>query len=242
MNRLYVSFLVIAVLVTGCATKPAVMWNVSNANPSQSYFSLRRPDGSITGVSGPDVHRFIEAKDRIARAAGFTGRIDTYLSEAPDPNAFSTTKDGVVIIGITLPMVNLIGSDNAAMGQLIGHELAHQTRHHGDTRKERESIRQGASSILGFALSLAGVPGGGTIANVGTQAISASYSRDEEREADTVGFGYAKAAGYDPQGAIRLYQLLEKAGSGTLLPFLSSHPTSPERIENMRKLVAASGP
>jgi predicted Zn-dependent protease len=243
MKRNGVFLLFILSLVAGCATRPqqVVMWNLNGAVPP-GYITLKRPDGSTTGVNGLNVQRFQRAKDRIASAAGVSTQINAVLSEATEPNAFSTTKDGVYIIGITISMLNLIGPDDDAMGQLVGHELAHQVKMHGEARKSRESVRQGASNILGLALSLAGVSGGGTIADLGTQAVASAYSRDEEREADIVGFGYAKTAGYDPQGAVRLYQLLEKAGSSGGIPFLSTHPTSPERVENMKKLVAGSAP
>jgi predicted Zn-dependent protease len=49
---------------------------------------------------------------------------------------------------------------------------------------------------------------------------------------------YMIAAGYDPQGAVRLQEKLAAAGGGgRTLPFLSTHPSSSERVEAMRTLV-----
>jgi predicted Zn-dependent protease len=86
---------------------------------------------------------------------------------------------------------------------------------------------------------MAGVPGGGLISGLAVDAIDSAYSRDQEREADTLGVDYMLANQYDPQGAIRLHELLVKSGSGFRIPFLSSHPSSDERIENLRALIDA---
>ena len=78
----------------------------------------------------------------------------------------------------------------------------------------------------------------GTLASLGTTAISRVYSRDEERDADRLGFAYMAKAGFNPQGAIRVWEKLSKTASSAALPFLNSHPASDERIENMKRLAA----
>ncbi len=89
---------------------------------------------------------------------------------------------------------------------------------------------------------MAGVPGGGLISGFAADVIDSVYSRDQEREADALGVDYMLANQYDPQGAIRLHELLVKSSSGFRIPFLSSHPSSDERIENLRALIEAKKP
>jgi predicted Zn-dependent protease len=55
-------------------------------------------------------------------------------------------------------------------------------------------------------LGLAGVPAGGLIAGLGVDLIDASYSREQEREADAQGVEYKWANGYDPRAAIKLHE------------------------------------
>jgi predicted Zn-dependent protease len=43
--------------------------------------------------------------------------------------------------------------------------------------------------------------------------------------------------GYDPRAAIKLHEKVHSAGRGFRLPFLSSHPSGDERIENLRALI-----
>jgi predicted Zn-dependent protease len=79
---------------------------------------------------------------------------------------------------------------------------------------------------------------GGLTADV----IDSVYSRDQEREADALGVEYMLANQYDAQGAIRLHELLLESASRFRIPFLSSHPSSDERITNLRGLIEAKKP
>jgi predicted Zn-dependent protease len=45
------------------------------------------------------------------------------------------------------------------------------------------------------------------------------------------------ANGYEPRAALRLHEKMIKAGSGFRLPFLSSHPSGEERIQNFKALI-----
>src|SRR5690606_18455647 len=103
-------------------------------------------------------------------------------------------------VAINLAMLELLGDDDDAYATILGHEIAHLTMNHGGQRQERESARQGIATFLGVVLGAAGVPMGGTIADVATTAVSNVYTRDEEREADRIGLDYMKRAGFDPKG------------------------------------------
>jgi predicted Zn-dependent protease len=45
------------------------------------------------------------------------------------------------------------------------------------------------------------------------------------------------ANGFNPQGAVRLQEKMLKLPAGLKVPFLSTHPSGEERIENLQKLV-----
>jgi predicted Zn-dependent protease len=48
---------------------------------------------------------------------------------------------------------------------------------------------------------------------------------------------WAKQNGYDPNGAVRLFQALEKKSGNSAIPFFQSHPNPNERIENAQKFI-----
>jgi predicted Zn-dependent protease len=125
---------------------------------------------------------------------------------------------------------------------LIGHESAHLAKDHGASRRVRSNTIKLIGTMIGAGLGIGGVPGGSLVSDLGVDAVISAYTRDQEREADALGVDYMLANHYDPQGAIRLHELMLNASSGFRIPFLASHPSSDERIENMRALIEAKKP
>lgn len=87
--------------------------------------------------------------------------------------------------------------------------------------------------------------GYGSLTDLGTQlgasALLSSYSRDNEREADTLGQEYMVRAGYPASGMVGLQQLLveqQKASPGMLQTMFATHPMSSERRDTARQLAA----
>jgi predicted Zn-dependent protease len=64
------------------------------------------------------------------------------------------------------------------------------------------------------------------------------FSREDEAQADLLGFYEMLRAGWDPNGFLKLFEQLtafEKAQGGTPIPFLSDHPPTPERAAAIRR-------
>ena len=72
-------------------------------------------------------------------------------------------------------------------------------------------------------------------ANLGTQLLTLRFSREDESDADLVGLELAARGGFNPQAAISLWEKMAQAGGGAGGPsFLSTHPTGPQRIEQLQ--------
>ena len=59
------------------------------------------------------------------------------------------------------------------------------------------------------------------------------FSRQDEAQADLLGFYEVLRAGWDPRGFVKMFaavEALEKNGGGASIPFLSGHPATPERV------------
>jgi predicted Zn-dependent protease len=221
------------------AQKPA-MWRLEElANSPAPAVTLHKGAGrtQVGVISTSRARLIVDAKARLEQAAGVGA--DLVLVEGSQPNAFSTpTSKAGPLVGLNLGMVELLGDDADAYAALLGHEYAHLTLRHRESRVARESLRLLGTTVLSIALASQGAGrGAADVANFATQAVSMTFSREEERDADRTGLRYAAAAGFDPHGAVRVWERMAAGGERTV-PFLSSHPASAERVENMRALAA----
>jgi predicted Zn-dependent protease len=64
--------------------------------------------------------------------------------------------------------------------------------------------------------------------------VALPFSRTQETEADQLGLYIAADAGYDPRQAIPLWKRMEKVGSKSPAEFVSTHPSSKTRIQQIR--------
>jgi Zn-dependent protease with chaperone function len=124
--------------------------------------------------------------------------------------------------------------DEAAM--VMGHEMAHALREHARARIAKS---QGTSTLLSIGSQLLGLGRLGDVAaNLGTQLLTLRFSREDESDADLVGLEMAARAGYNPQAAVSLWEKMAETGGGANGPgFLSTHPSGPDRIQQLQSNV-----
>ena len=121
--------------------------------------------------------------------------------------------------------------DEAAM--IMGHEMAHALREHARSRIAKS---QGTGTILSLGAQLLGLGQLGDVAaSLGTQLLTLRFSREDETDADLVGLELAARGGYNPQASVSLWQKMGQAGGGAGGPgFLSTHPSGPDRIQQLQ--------
>ena len=145
-------------------------------------------------------------------------------------------------LGVNLGLIATVSSDDE-LASVLAHELSHVTQRH-IARSIDEQARMTpwviGSLILG-AIAASHSAQGAQALIVGGQAAAAqaqlSYSRDMEREADRVGFGVMRDAGYDPRGFVGMFGKLQQAATlndNGDYPYLRSHPLTTERIADMQ--------
>ncbi len=124
-----------------------------------------------------------------------------------------------------------LDDDETAM--IMGHEMAHALREHARARIAKS---QGTGTLLSLGAQLLGLGQLGEVAaSIGTQLLTLRYSRDDETDADLVGLELAARGGYNPQAAVSLWEKMAQAGGGASGPsFLSTHPSGPQRIQQLQ--------
>jgi predicted Zn-dependent protease len=117
----------------------------------------------------------------------------------------------------------------AQLAALLAHEIVHVTARHSSAAMSRE---MGMSFVfLGLSAAGAKIPqDAGRAVGLALQLIGLKYSREHEREADVAGVDYMVVAGYNPYGAVELQQMLQKQDKIRPAEFLSTHPSSENRI------------
>jgi predicted Zn-dependent protease len=243
MKRLLLLAFLLGAAAPAAAQQKMGMWRLESiaSSPGTRVILHKGPDKTQVGTFSTDRARMIvDVKNRIEKEAGVSAEI--VLMEGRQPNAFATpTSKAGPIVGINLGMVELLGHDRDAYAAVLGHEYAHLTLRHRESRMDRESLR--LLGTVALAILFARQGGGyasADAANFATQAVSMTFSREEERDADRIGLGFAAAAGFDPHGAVRVWERMAARGDKTV-PFLSSHPASRERVENLRALAGELG-
>lgn len=134
-----------------------------------------------------------------------------------------------------------ITQDENGLAVVMGHEVAHAIAKHGNERMSQGLLAQ--FGAIGLSLALAGNPGVTSdifmqAYGVGTQVgFLLPYSRIHESEADRIGLVLMAKAGYDPRGAVALWQRMNAKGGSRPPEFLSTHPAPESRIQNIQSLI-----
>ena len=206
---------------------------------TQQYAKLladARAQGALAPQSFPQLQRLRGIAGRlIPQAAQWNDRArqwrwEVNLIGSKQINAFCMPGGKIAFYNGILDQLQLT-DDEAAM--VMGHEMAHALREHARARIAKS---QGTGTILSLGAQLLGLGQLGDVAaNVGTQLLTLRFSREDETDADLVGLELAARGGYNPQAAVSLWQKMAQAGAGAGGPnFLSTHPSGPERIQQLQ--------
>ena len=136
--------------------------------------------------------------------------------------------------------------DEAELAAVLGHEIGHVEKKHGVDKMKNLVLAEKGTKL---AVSAAGKAGGaigeqlaGEIANVFAKLALSGYGRAQELEADRVGVALANSVGYDPDGAVRMFQALLKMSGGQKGGPFASHPDTEKRIEQAKQEITGLSP
>ena len=175
-------------------------------------------------------------------ASDYCGDIRVYVVERAGFNA-SMAPNGFMTVwtGLLLRVEN-----EAQLAAVLGHEVAHYQRRHTLERWRSTRAATSAVTFLSIAAAVGGYGGAGNLVQLATQLALLSYSREQEREADSLGFERLVAASYDAEAAATVWRnalaeqdAMDEDQAPPLL--LSTHPASDERLTNLAALADMRG-
>ncbi len=169
-------------------------------------------------------------------------------SDRPDQTYKVTILNSGAVNAFALPTGQLyvtrglvaLACDTSELSSVLSHEMAHVLARHAAIREEQ--ARQAAvTHVVTDIGNNSTDPDMTALALAKSKLTLASFSRQQEFEADSIGVGISARAHFDPYGASRFLTAMErnaelKAGKAAEDPraqdFLSSHPATPERVES----------
>ena len=130
-----------------------------------------------------------------------------------------------------------------ALSIVMGHEIAHAVAKHSVERMSHAmTINLGttvADIFLGGAINRTrNTVGQNTGLDIFQLGVMNPFGRKQETEADYLGLIFSSISGYDIRESIKLWQRMSEKNKGKEPPvFLSTHPSSKKRIENLNNWV-----
>lgn len=175
--------------------------------------------------------------------------------DSPEINAFALPGGYIYITrGILAYM-----ESEADMAGVLAHEIGHVTARHGAqraTRQQDAGLGVLAATVLGAVLERQVGMGGSTemfgqVAQGMAAGYVASYSREQELQADQLGAEYLARSNYDPRNMVDVIRVLklqeaflidEARAAGRPAPqrdhWLATHPSNEQRLQAISQIAA----
>lgn len=133
-------------------------------------------------------------------------------------------------------------SNESELAGVLGHEAGHVTARHAVQQLSRQQV---ASLGLGIGAAVSPtIARYAPLASAGVGLMFLKYGRDDETEADRLGFRYALGSGYDVREMRNVFTMLDgaakQAGVGRLPTWQSTHPDPGDRVRAIDRLVSAA--
>ncbi len=250
MIRLVVALL--PLLVTACTVNPVtgknqldLMGEAQEVQLGSQLYPVYTQE-SLGQVAEPEVAAYLQRVGESLAAVGHRPQLDYRYNAVNDPvvNAYALP-GGKISIARGL-LARMETEDELAA--VLGHETGHVTARHSAAQYSRAMLAQ--LLVLGGAVALEAnevkhaelYALGGML---GAQLVLARYSRDQERQSDGLGMDYMVAAGYNPEGMVRMMGVLvaqQQRDPSFIEQMFASHPMSQERLDTARARVGRQPP
>lgn len=243
------ALVVLGASLSGCTLNPAT--GGSNFTP----FMAPDEEAEIGARAHPKILRAYGGAYGDEALQSYVDQVGARLraaSDLPNQSLTITILDSPVVNAFALPGGYIyvtrgllaLAQNEDEFGAVIAHEMAHVMARHGAQRHSAAMGTRLVGTLFGS------IVGGSAMVNLmgqGGDLVLASYSRDQEFEADAIGIRYLSGAGYKASASASFLtslgrqsalhaRLTNRRHDANRVDWLASHPGTTERIEEARSL------
>ncbi len=242
MRRMYKqpAWLIPALLLAACAARQPG----APLRPGFNLFSQEQ-DVQLGREAAVEVRKQVDVVEN-PELQSYIAELGSRLSRNPDAGAYPysfTLVNDPTLNAFALPGgpvfvhtgILAAAENEAQLAGVMSHEISHVALRHGTNQASKANIAQLPAVLAGTAVGQ-----GSTVAQLaqlgiglGFNSLLLKYSRDAEREADSLGAHLMAQARYNPIEMARFFEKLEAEGGSRAPDFLSSHPSPGNRVQNV---------
>jgi predicted Zn-dependent protease len=225
--------------INGCSTSPVTGKRILAGADETEEIEVDKKNASyafslhLGEVQDRDLNHYVEQIGEMIHRRSHRPRMpyNYRVVNANHINAFTFPAGSMALTrGL---MVEL--QDESELAAVLGHEIAHVNARHFAQQQGRHVIAGIALTAIDIAAEDSKNRGMARIlSRIGASAALATYSRKDEREADSFGQAYLYWTGYPADAMTAVHQMLArtaKSRPSVIDAMFSSHPMSSQRIE-----------
>jgi predicted Zn-dependent protease len=239
--------------VTGEAEYSVMTESAEIAEGRQAHQQVLQEYGAY---NNPALQSYVNALGQKLAHESHRNQLEWHFTvlDSPEINAFALPGGYVYVTrGIMAYM-----ESEADLAGVIGHEIGHVTARHGAQRatsQQKAGVGVFAAAVLGAVLESQGIAGAGQLASDVSQTVAAgliaSYGREQELQADSLGAEYLARTRYNPRNMVNVIKVLKNQerfaedlarDEGRPAPkrgdWLASHPSNDQRLEMITQLAS----
>ncbi len=243
MHFRVVTCVIAACLLAACAADSPVREASPGSRPQANsdednlWYAMQRSESELQSspqlVHDPALNAYVRGV-ACKVAADFCKDLRVYIVEQPQFNAMMAP-NGMLIVwtGALLRIRN-----EAELGFVLGHEAGHYRAQHVIRHWRR------SKDISAMLAAFQGLPIAGQLGALAGYAALFRFSREQEREADRLGFDAMVQRGYDPAAGEQLWARLlreeETRKYEKTSTLFATHPPTQERLGDIKAAMQAS--
>ncbi len=247
MNRHWLTA-AMAFALSACASQAPIRENAPGSTPvagtdeDELWYAMERAERELQRsplrVRDEALNDYL--RKTVCKSAGdYCRDLRVYLMDVPQFNA-SMAPNGVMLVWTG---ALLRARDEAEIAFVLGHEMGHFKAQHSLKQWRRLKDTTALLSVFQLLAYGAGAPNLAMLGSLAGYATIFKFTRDQEREADRIGFDALVRHGYDPQAGVDLWARMKREEDTRRYDrpsaIFSSHPATAERLADVRASAAA---